>query len=256
MTADNGTPASAESEPFDISELARETIAALQEDARAAGVELVLEVSDSLPPRVMLDPALTRRIIAALVSHAIRASVGERTTVHVQLCDDGNLLCVDVEERGREMGGDDPESVFAQPAATPGERAPGGGPTPTDARALAWTMNGEILVERNPGRGLTFHVTLPTIHLPEEKRTSHGAVNQASGEPVLAGLRVLAVDDHEANRLLLRHVLARAGASVERDLDGGRAARELEPALGSLLAQIRGYLEQAGQAGAGPGGGR
>ncbi|MDH7475745.1 MAG: response regulator, partial [Anaerolineae bacterium] len=66
------------------------------------------------------------------------------------------------------------------------------------SKRLTEMMGGEMWVESEYGKGSTFHFTIVAGAVPGRKK-----VYLRGPQPVLAGKRVLIVDDHETNRLIL-----------------------------------------------------
>ena len=89
-------------------------------------------------------------------------------------------------------------------------------------KRLVDAMRGEISVTSAVGRGSRFQVTLPLVGVESRDRATSPA---PSGERLqeLEGVDVLVADDSPDNRLLIRYLLERRGATV-RCVDDGRQA--------------------------------
>ncbi|GAG17292.1 unnamed protein product, partial [marine sediment metagenome] len=93
------------------------------------------------------------------------------------------------------------------------------------SKSLVEMMDGEIVVESEPGQGTLLKVTIP-FQLPE-------AVLAAPGEEPVAKVigmqtdqpewRILVVDDNFDNRLLLSSMLSQIGCNVREAQNGGEA---------------------------------
>jgi two-component system sensor histidine kinase EvgS len=95
------------------------------------------------------------------------------------------------------------------------------------AQNLVRKMGGEIALESEPGRGTQVVVRLNlevSASLPQDSASIAGA---ASVTPFPAGSRVLIVDDHAPNRLLLQRQLERLGIAVDTAQSGALALEAL-----------------------------
>ncbi len=82
-----------------------------------------------------------------------------------------------------------------------------------------------------PGQGATFAITLPTVAAGQRPETPpFTRVHASSGRP-LDGLRVLAVEDHDDSREVIRVALAERGADtvVVGSVDEALAVLDREP---------------------------
>ncbi len=214
-------------EPFDIAEVIRDAVASQQTQAKAKDLILEIESLSGLPPRVMLDRARVRQIISNLLSNAIKFTDHGGVRVRTRHEPDKGHIHIEVDDDGPGIPPDQQDKifdVFHQVGMSEKERTAGSGLGLAIVRQLALAMAGDIKVHSIYGQGATFTVTLPIIFMAQGERPRPAPTpppEPVSTAPVsLQGMLVMAVDDHEANRLLLEHVLKRAGAEVVLASDG------------------------------------
>lgn len=88
------------------------------------------------------------------------------------------------------------------------------------SQKLAKLMGGEITVESEYGRGSSFTLRLPLSGTQPPVQKEAGSM-QASSR--LTGLKVLAAEDDDLNRIILKHILDTEGAQVIFAGDGQQA---------------------------------
>ncbi|MFM8444173.1 MAG: response regulator [Methylococcus sp.] len=92
------------------------------------------------------------------------------------------------------------------------------------SQRLVELMGGELGVISREGQGSTFWLEIPFDQAGEDQPMP------AAPEPLLKGLRVLAVDDNRLNRLVVERVLQLEGACVTLAADGQQALQLLRTA--------------------------
>ena len=189
--------------------------------ADAKGIRLHT-VIDSHTGSVSADPERIRQVLWNLLSNAIKFTPKDGR-VEVRLEQVNSQVDVVVTDSGQ---GIDPEFLphifdrFRQ-ADSSTTRAHGGlGLGLAIAKHLVELQGGAIrAASPGMGRGASFTVTLPlrglyTVRVaPDDEKESEVAVT--ADLPGLAGLRILAVDDHSDTLDMVRRLLTRQGALVE-----------------------------------------
>jgi two-component system sensor histidine kinase KdpD len=118
---------------------------------------ITVAVRDDLP-RVMADPGLLERVVANLVSNAVRAS----TSVTVEAGVQTTTVELRVVDHGSGVPAVDRDRMFAPFQRLDDRRADGGlGLGLAIARGFTEAMGGRITPTDTPGGGLTMTVTLP-----------------------------------------------------------------------------------------------
>lgn len=197
--------------------------------AQQKGLRLIVSVEPRSPQDVLLDPLRFKQILSNLVSNAIKftaqgqvridlvlAPAQEPGTVHLKLsvCDSGIGICAADQQRlFQPFSQVDPNGQLARS---------GTGLGLVISRNLCALMGGEMRLLSHPGQGTEVHVSMPLSGLP----ASDNVTQPAPTLPVLnPGLRVLVVDDHPANLLLMEQQLSFLGVHYST-ADNGRAGLE------------------------------
>ena len=199
--------------------------------ASARGLELVILVDHDVPERLTGDPTRLRRVLTTLVNAAIRLARGDEVVVRVALVDShkpGALQC-SVEYDGQAMSLDGVRMRAANPPGQDISMLNGwdpAGPRLAMVRQIVHRMGGALEVELlDEGRSRV---------LFEARFEPVSGKERAAQEPdvQLDGLKVLVVDDSDANRQLLEEVLRGRGCQTTVAADGAEALDRLHEAEG------------------------
>lgn len=231
-----------ESQPFDLRQAVEQVCAVFAFAAEEKGLEFSATVSPEAPTLLRGDSFRFRQVLANLLGNAVKftESGGVRLEVAVEERTGGfTLLRAVVADTGV---GVSPEHMarifecFSQVDDSLSRRHAGSGLGLSIARQLARMMGGDISVTSAPGQGSSFVFTAWLEAQPERQASAEASTQVVGPAPdrtpaplnahelrVLQGLRVLVVDDHSANRILLRDILQEAGAEP-RMVGGGPEA--------------------------------
>ena len=156
--------------PTDPCQVIRAALNLLTIQARARGIELVMEPldqSEPSPPSICTDPTRLRQILVNLIGNAIKFSErGDRVTVRygLRVEEDSRWLVIDVVDEGIGIAPDQIERLFTpytQADETSQRRHGGTGLGLAISRRLAEQLGGELHVRSQVGVGSTFTLTLP-----------------------------------------------------------------------------------------------
>jgi signal transduction histidine kinase/DNA-binding response OmpR family regulator/integral membrane sensor domain MASE1 len=200
---------------FQLRELIEGTAKMLAVRAHQKGLELVCDISNSVPDSVVGDAPRIRQILVNMIGNAVKFT--ERG--EILLAVDSRPLDWLSNKKGFELRfsvkdtgiGIPPENqqkifqAFAQADGSMTRRFGGTGLGLTISTRLAELMGGTIGVESKPGQGSTFRLTIPVgkgsalfVEIPLETTR-------------LEGVPVLVVDDNATNRRILGETLSRWG---------------------------------------------
>jgi PAS domain S-box-containing protein len=149
---------------LDFAELVEETAARFEEEAKAAGSELRLQVDAHAPGR--WDRIRVEQILTNLLSNAVKYGAGAPIDVHLEVSADTVRLTV--RDRGIGIAADHQTRIFERFERAVSARHFGGlGLGLYIARQIVNAHGGEIGVRSIPGEGSTFTVVMPRWFLGE-----------------------------------------------------------------------------------------
>lgn len=192
--------------------------------ARQKGLLLQSYVDVLHPDEILIDPGRVRQVLSNLVSNAIKFT--EHGSVSVQLqCtpNDDNKIMLEftVTDTGVGIAQEEQPDVFnPYVQSESGRKQNGTGLGLAICHQLVTMMSGNILLNSHPGRGTRVTVQIPVCHR-EMKPGDVDTVEETTED--IQPLNILAVDDHPANRMLLRQQLLRLGHHVSEAENGEEA---------------------------------
>ncbi len=222
-----------------------DTLELLAPRAHEKGLELSFHEAPCLPAHVHADPLRLRQVLTNLVANAIKFTECGEVVVELQPADapspsrkglpdgdgdgDGEPVARDEDVlwlrfNVRDTGiGIDADALprlfkaFTQANGGMSRRYGGTGLGLAISRQLIELMGGSIGVESAPGIGSKFSFVIPVRKASREV----AAVDSETEE--LGALRVLVVEDHETNRVVLENMLSAWGMTVTLAHDGQHA---------------------------------
>ena len=201
--------------------------------ARQKGLLLKLEIETEAACDVLIDPLRFKQILSNLVSNAIKFTDAGSVWVRVSgepLPNERLALEVCVEDSGIGIAEEDQKQLFEPFSQVQREGRTNHGGTGlglTICRKLAEMMGGSVRLESVAGMGTKVHVRL-VLQVLEPLAPEDDSIILRSAV-VQRTLRVLVVDDHPVNRLLLAQQLEHLGHTVAMATDGGEALQMWRP---------------------------
>ena len=218
--------------PFAVSEVLTRVDQLLSGSAAAKGLRLDIDRPPPQVDRVDGDALRLEQILVNLVGNAIKFTTQGSVSIAVAPLDvNDNSLRLRFEVRDTGIGIETSAidglfEPFTQADSGITRRYGGTGLGLSICKRLVELMGGRIGATSTPAVGSTFWFDLPFERVREAPATV-GAGTGTVRPPVLAGLRVLAVDDSSINRYVLERALGRVGAIVTPAEDGREALRLL-----------------------------
>jgi two-component system, sensor histidine kinase and response regulator len=188
--------------PFDLTVTLEDISELLAPRAHEKGLELVLDVSPTLPPRVVGDPGRLRQILINLIGNAIKFTATGHVVIEVRsVGEEGPVASIRfaVRDTGIGIPADRQRHLFekfTQADSSTTRRFGGTGLGLAISRQLLELMGGRVTLSSEAGHGSTFEFTIP---LPVDQDGPPRRPPRAE----LRDVRVLIVDDIEANRAVM-----------------------------------------------------
>ena len=197
---------------FDFLTVVEQSVDAIALSAGEKGLELVIDVDQTLPRGMRGDPTRLRQVVLNLLSNAVKfTDKGDvRLCARRQHAAAGYVrMRVEVFDTGVGLTDEQRSGLFMpfiQADASMTRRFGGTGLGLSICRRLVEMMNGSIGVDSTPGSGscFWFEIALPVGSL---KQLPHDAVD-------LEGCEILVIDDHSINRRIIDGQLTSIGCRV------------------------------------------
>ena len=194
-----------EQAPFGPVVCVEESLQLVAPKAQEKRLELTCLVEDTVPARLVGDAARVRQILVNLLSNAVKFTPAGEVDVTVSatpLGEQRHEIHFAVRDTGIGIAPDRFDRLFqsfSQVDASTTRRYGGTGLGLAISKRLAELMGGRIWAESDVGKGSTFHVTIVAESAPPP-----ADVPSPDDASVLAGKRVLIVDDNRTNRRILQ----------------------------------------------------
>jgi two-component system, NarL family, sensor histidine kinase EvgS len=197
--------------------------------ARQKKLELLLEFHSATPNiDVLLDPMRFKQVLSNLISNAIKFTSQGHVRIIVDLRATGPdevRMHLKVEDSGIGISEEDQQRLFAPFAQADNCAKAGRGGAGLGlmiSRSLCKMMGGSLQLSSRPGAGTQVRVSLHLPALPQKQQQAALTIEQAP-HTTRTALKVLVVDDHPANRLLMCQQLEFLGHASQVAEDGAAA---------------------------------
>jgi len=204
---------------FHLRVTVEDSVDLLTAKANEKGLVLANIIAADVPVHLRGDPGRTRQIIINLADNAIKFTDTGSVTIRTSLVaqdDERATLRFSISDTGIGIPADKQARLFApftQMDSSTTRKYGGTGLGLSISKKLAELMDGSIGVESVPGKGSTFWFT--AVY---EKRPA-GVFTAPPPCINLSGVRVMVVDDNEANRLVVGSLLASWGCRFDLSAD-------------------------------------
>ena len=210
--------------PFDLHELVYQIVELFRLQVTEKGMELLVSISVEVPRQALGDPGRVRQILSNLVGNAVKFThIGH---VKIELTWNNGVFALIVSDTGIGIA---PQhltqlfTAFTQVDSSHSRKYGGTGLGLVISKRFAEMMKGTLTVVSQERRGSTFTATLP-LPLVETAETAPSAKALPT---LLAGQRILVVDDNEASCEIASEMLLELGARPEMCGNGQQAVAML-----------------------------
>ncbi|KJV44916.1 histidine kinase [Pantoea sp. BL1] len=194
--------------------------------ARQKSLQLKSSLPAVLPYEVFVDPLRFRQVLSNLVSNAIKFTEKGHVDVDLDILPSGDSgrvsLCVSVRDTGKGISEEEQSDIFDPwVQARAGKSQNGSGLGLAICLQLVRMMGGDIRMQSQQGKGTSVTFDIPAdVHMERREAEEVPLPEVVSARRVL---HILAVDDHPANRMLMKHQLLHLGHNVTEAKDGQEA---------------------------------
>ncbi|PWU17937.1 MAG: hypothetical protein C5B50_10225, partial [Verrucomicrobia bacterium] len=221
-----------EQHPFSLSECIEDALDLLAAKAGEKKLDIAYQIEEGIPAQVVGDVTRLRQVLVNLLSNGVKFTAAGEVVTQVKAVsrpaterngDPKWVLHFAVRDTGIGIPVDQMARLFksfSQADASTTRNYGGTGLGLAISKRLVELMGGKMWVESVPQKGSIFQFTLPLAAAPEP------AVRPLEGpQAVLAGKRLLIVDDNETNRRILTVQTAKWGMTA-RATEGATQALE------------------------------
>lgn len=216
---------------FKLRDTIHDIISTLAIQASKRNLELAYHIPQDLPDKVTSDPGRLRQILTNLIGNSIKFTKSGEVAIFLkeeQRTEKSTFIHFTVKDTGIGIPEEKQKTIFDSFAQVDSSITRGYGGTGlglTISAQLVELMGGKIWVESSPGKGSSFHFTIP-MSLQDATEEEIVPVKYEDIED----LPILVVDDNETNRRILQETLTNWKMKPTLAEDGKTALLELEKA--------------------------
>ncbi len=196
---------------FDLRSTIENVSVSLAQRAGVKGVELICHIPPEIPTQLQGDPNRLRQILANLIGNAIKFTEHGQIMVRVKTITETKntaTISFSVEDTGIGIPAERQAAIFnrfTQADMSTTRRYGGTGLGLAISAQLVELMGGTINLLSQPGQGSTFSFTA----VFQKRPLTHPTPDQP-----LKGIRILGIDDHPLNQLILEQLITTTGGQI------------------------------------------
>ena len=177
--------------------------------ANEKGLDIYLNISNSVPNVVKGDPVRLNQIIGNLINNAIKFTDKGYVTINVEAqltSPHHSLIMFEVIDTGIGIERNKIDTIFnkfTQGSASTNRKYGGTGLGLNISKNLVKKMGGDLAVKSKYGEGSNFHFYLP-FQVSEKKKIEFVGYDSSLGCNDLEGLKILVAEDNDINILIIQ----------------------------------------------------
>jgi CheY-like chemotaxis protein/HPt (histidine-containing phosphotransfer) domain-containing protein len=221
---------------IDLRKMMDDTLIPFRSECATRDIDLIFNLSETMPEKIIIDDLRLRQIINNLVSNAIKYTDEGSVDITIDLeMDDAKTpegqrkrMRLEVKDTGIGIAGKDMGLLFTPFVKISSHRSrsvAGSGLGLSITHGLVKLLNGQISIDSKIGKGTAVKVLLPLAEESDGPDMGEDpyAANQFLKE--LKDLRILVAEDNEINRMLVSAHLSSMGCLVTNVRNGMEAVR-------------------------------
>ncbi len=218
-----------ENHDFSLAEVLEGLASLINVKAAEKGLTFTVEAAESIPPRLVGDALRLGQVLTNLSSNAVKFTHEGGVSIAVEAAEESNreaTLRFKVKDTGIGMGREEMDQLFRpfqQADASITRKYGGTGLGLAISKRLIEMMGGDIRIDSEPGVGTRFTFT---ARFGKSDREAPLRIETASKDRVrelLAGRRILLVEDNEINLQVASELLEQVGVRVSAAVNGEQA---------------------------------
>jgi len=217
--------------PFNLANIVNQVVDTVFLKAEDNNIDLITYIDPEIPDVIIGDPQRLRQVIINFVNNAIKFTKDGEVMILCELTEKTNTnikTTISIKDSGIGISKENQSKIFesfSQADETVTRRFGGTGLGLTISKRLIELMDGEIVLESEPGKGSTF-----VCHVGFEL-SAESAPNASLIKKDFSHLRVLVLDDNKENRLIFDKYLMYWNIACEEARSADEALIKVKEAI-------------------------